>query len=51
MSFDSLWGEEFSIKETPKAAKKIINKIKEPKQAPKVEKAIKSKKLKYVLIF
>ena len=45
MSFDSLWGEEFSIKETPKAAKKIINKIKEPKQAPKVEKAIKSKKL------
>lgn len=45
MSFDSLWGEEFSIKETPKAAKKIINKIKEPKAAPKVEKAIKSKKL------
>lgn len=28
---ESLWGEEFEIKETPKEAKKILNKIKEPK--------------------
>ena len=43
---DSLWGEEFSIKETPKQTKQILKKIKEPKE-PKIttEKQIKSKKL------
>lgn len=44
---DSLWGEEFTIKETPKETKKIINKIKQPKEVKFVDeaKAVKSKKL------
>lgn len=42
--FDSLWGEEFSIKETPKEAKKIIEKVSKPKQVKvTTEKVIKSK--------
>lgn len=44
---DSLWGDEFVIKDTPKETKKILNKIKTPKE-PKIiddTKAIKSKKL------
>ena len=42
--FDSLWGEEFSIKETPKQAKKIIEKVNKPKKVKvTTEKAIKSK--------
>ena len=42
--FDSLWGEEFSIKETPKEAKKIIEKVNKPKQVKvTTEKVIKSK--------
>ena len=42
---ESLWGEEFTIKETPKQTKKILEKIKKPKEPVIVEKAIKSKKL------
>ena len=45
MSFESLWGEEFSIKDSPKETKKIIEKIKKPKEPKTVEKAIKSKSL------
>lgn len=42
--FDSLWGDEFSIKETPKEAKKIIEKVNKPKQVKvTTEKVIKSK--------
>lgn len=41
---DSLWGEEFSIQETPLQAKKIITKINNPKDAKvSIEKAVKSK--------
>lgn len=42
---ESLWGEEFTIKETPRQTKKILEKIKKPKEPVIVEKAIKSKKL------
>lgn len=48
---DSLWGDEFVVKDTPKTTKKIINKIKEPKKIELVEddkllsRAIKSKKI------
>lgn len=42
----SLWGEEFTIKETPKQNKKLINKISKPKQVKIVtEKNLKSKTL------
>lgn len=42
----SLWGEEFTIKETPKQAKKIIDKINKPKAVKTVtEKTLKSKTL------
>ena len=39
---ESLWGEEFTIKETPKQTKKILEKIKKPKEPVIVEKAIKN---------
>ena len=48
---DSLWGDEFVVKDTPKTTKRIINKIKEPKKIELVEddkllsRAIKSKKI------
>ena len=43
---DSLWGDDFIIKKTPKEAKKIIKKISEPKDSSSVvKKAVKSKKL------
>lgn len=43
---DSLWGDDFVIKKTPKEAKKIIKKISEPKDSSSVvKKAVKSKKL------
>lgn len=43
---NSLWGEEFTIKETPKQNKKIINKINNPRQVKVVtEKNLKSKTL------
>lgn len=40
----SLWGEEFVVKQEPVVAKKLINKIKEPK-TPKVATVLTSKKL------
>lgn len=41
---ESLWGEEFTIKETPLRTKKLVEKINKPKQVKVVtEKAIKSK--------
>lgn len=43
---DSLWGEDFVVPATPKVAKTIIKKIKEPKEPKvKVERAVKSKKV------
>lgn len=43
---DSLWGEEFTIKETPKQTKKIVDKINKPKQVKVItEKSLKSKSL------
>ena len=44
--FESLWGAEFNIASTPDKAKKIINKISNPKDLKTaVKKQIKSKKL------
>lgn len=46
MTLDSLWGDDFVIKETPKQAKKVIEKIKQPKTDVKsVKRAVSSKKL------
>lgn len=43
---NSLWGEEFTIKETPKQTKKIVDKINKPKQVKVItEKSLKSKSL------
>lgn len=43
---DSLWGEEFVIKETPKQTKKIVDKINKPKTVKTVtERTLKSKTL------
>ncbi len=41
---DSLWGEDFTVEEKAKT-KKIINKIKEPKQEKTAEQKLKSKKI------
>lgn len=37
---DSLWGEEFKVEETPKVAKKIVNKINNPKGTTKTSKKV-----------
>lgn len=37
---DSLWGEEFKVEETPKIAKKIVNKINNPKGTTKTSKKV-----------
>ena len=45
----SLWGEEFEIKETPKQQKKILDKLKNPKNLNiSVEKTIKSKSVSII---
>ena len=46
MTLDSLWGDDFVIKETPKHAQKVLEKIKQPKTDVKsVKRAVSSKKL------